>query len=121
MKLPKMLRNFLILFLLAFGSVSSQFETAIADISFPSSDKDSTGDYFKSLMKDDFEKILAKYAFIGDFRNRPIKRPISDEIFWKYSFEIPDVKFPLPEKFDDYEKIVQEEFVVMDTRVERWW
>ena len=26
-----------------------------------------------------------------------------------------------PSFVDDYEKIVQEEFVVMDTRVERWW
>ena len=46
--------------------------TASADIRFPSSDGE--GDYFKSLMKDDFEKILAKYAFIGDFRTRPLKR-----------------------------------------------
>ena len=78
--------------------------TASADIRFPSSDGE--GDYFKSLMKDDFEKILAKYAFIGDFRTRPLKRENSNEIFWKYDFDIPDVKFPLPEKFDDFEKMI---------------
>lgn len=82
------------------------FKGANAQVNFPSSEDLSEQDYYKSMMTDDFEKILARYAFVGDFRVKPQERDISSEIFWKYSFRLPKIRFMMPEKLDDLNKVI---------------
>src|SRR5690606_10497269 len=50
------------------------------------------------------QDILASYYFVGDFDQKPEERQISEELFWKYPFQLPEVQFPVEYGFSDIEK-----------------
>ena len=77
-----------------------------AQVNFPNVTMTSKEEYYKYLMNDNFEKILNRYAFVGDFAIKPSARSVSPEIFWKYSMRLPKIEFSIPEKFGNYEEII---------------
>ncbi len=58
------------------------------------------------LGKASFKEILDRYVFIADFSIKNPERPISDEVFWKYPFKLPPVKFELDFTTYDLRKLV---------------
>jgi tetratricopeptide (TPR) repeat protein len=101
---PKFLVNMIKLCVVAICLIAES--SVQAQVNFPHRDDTSKEDYYKSLMNDDFEKILNRYAFVGDFRIKPPEREISSEIFWKYSLRLPKIDFDIPEKFGDFHDII---------------
>ena len=55
-----------VLWTVLFAALS--WDASFAQINFPSKSETSEVDYYKSLINDDFEKILSRYAFVSDFR-----------------------------------------------------
>jgi tetratricopeptide (TPR) repeat protein len=53
-----------------------------------------------------FKEILDRYVFIADFNQKSPERPISDEVFWKYPFKLPPVKFEIDTTTYDLRKLV---------------
>ena len=53
-----------------------------------------------------FKEILDRYVFIADFNQKPPERPVSDEVFWKYPFKLPPVKFDIDFTTYDLRKMV---------------
>jgi tetratricopeptide (TPR) repeat protein len=36
-----------------------------------------------------FDDIIKYYSFVGDFTKKPMERPVSEELFWRYPYKIP--------------------------------
>jgi tetratricopeptide (TPR) repeat protein len=58
------------------------------------------------LKRASFREILDNYVFIADFNLKSPERPISKEVFWKYPFKLPPVKFDLDLSTNDLRKLV---------------
>ena len=53
------------------------------------------------LSNKSYEEILAHYTFVGDFSLKEPDREVSDEIFWRYPYVLPQVEFPIEFEFKD--------------------
>jgi len=48
-----------------------------------------------------FEDILRYYFFVADFSTKEPERAVSGELFWRYPYQIPRVRFPVKVDLDD--------------------
>ena len=55
--------------------------------------------------RETFESIIRNYAFVADFNLKDPARIVSDELFWRYPWKIPDPEFPM---FPDFTDLAQE-------------
>ena len=57
-----------------------------------------------SSKKDSFKKILSEYTFVGDFNQKNPEPSHSNEVFWRYPFDIPSTQFPIEFEVKDIER-----------------
>jgi tetratricopeptide (TPR) repeat protein len=55
----------------------------------------------KELHQTNFDEIIRKYTFVGDFEQHEAERDVSDEIFWRYPFTVPKIDFPIFHQITD--------------------
>ena len=60
---------------------------------------DGLEDAGRPLSDSSFEEILRRYTFVGDFSQKEAEREVSDELFWRYPFTLPEIEFPLEPNF----------------------
>lgn len=56
---------------------------------------------FEPLSHKSYAEILANYSFVGDFSPKEPERDVSNEIFWRYPYVLPQIEFPIEYDFTD--------------------